>query len=311
MIHSVNIPSRISSVGKKLLFTDILRIEMEHTRLMLKDYISKKSRLYIKNPIKRLYNLLISYEEFERMNVAIEVTSILDNCNSMVGSMIIIDTYPEIGVKQRDIINYIKNNRETLEVDEMDVESIRQNIQIGKARLIVSKFEEMMLPYRNQLSANMITQLTSDKNLYQLLHDILNNSILPVYMNIRDTIDIPINEINKREQNIFSSSLKTKTETEFKMKLKKNDVTFEYCRKHPFHLTLSLFLSLSHTHTHTHSHSSTLNLTHIQTLSLSLPHADTHSLSHRGSFLISFPNKVRSWYAESFEVGFHPFNYQL
>jgi len=196
MIHSVNIPSRISSVGKKLLFTDILRIEMEHTRLMLKDYISKKSRLYIKNPIKRLYNLLISYEEFERMNVAIEVTSILDNCNSMVGSMIIIDTYPEIGVKQRDIINYIKNNRETLEVDEMDVESIRQNIQIGKARLIVSKFEEMMLPYRNQLSANMITQLTSDKNLYQLLQDILNNSILPVYMNIRDTIDIPINEIN-------------------------------------------------------------------------------------------------------------------
>jgi len=196
IIHSTNIPSRIDSIGKKLLFMDILRVETNHIRNMLQDYITRKSLLLIRNPIKRLYKLLLSYKEFEKMNIAIEITSILENSNSLIGSMIIVDIFPFIGIKRREIDRYIKRNRESLEVDELEAENIRQILQIAKARLIVAKYDEMMLPYRNQLSANMITQLTSEKNLYQLIYDILNNSILPVYMNVRDTIDIPINQIN-------------------------------------------------------------------------------------------------------------------
>ena len=53
-----------------------------------------------------------------------------------------------------------------------------------------------MLVYRNQLSANILAQFSSEKDIYEMLIDTLNTSILSVYINMRDTIDLGINQIN-------------------------------------------------------------------------------------------------------------------
>jgi hypothetical protein len=196
MIHKTNIPARIDSIGKKLLFSDIFRIESEMLTSRLEEYFMQKSFFFEKNQIKRAFKMLFAYKQFERINFSIEITSILDEIKYLISTMIVLEIYPNIAVSRSEIIKYMKQNKETLNFRDVDAELIRETIQITKARLIVSKYEEIMLVYRNQLSANMLTQFMSDKNIYQLCVDILNNSILPVYLNIRDTIDIAINEIN-------------------------------------------------------------------------------------------------------------------
>ena len=195
MIHSVNLPARISSIGKKVLFSDILRVETELIGKRLREYFFEKT-YYRKSRLERLWSLLGNYKYYERINISIEITSIIDECKVMIPSMLIIEIYPHLQVKRTEIDRYIKKNMETLDVDEYQGETIRELIQISKARLIVAKYEEMMMVYRNQLSANMLTQFISNKNLYELLLDVLNNSILPIFLNIRDTIDVKINELN-------------------------------------------------------------------------------------------------------------------
>lgn len=202
MIHKTNIPARIDSIGKKLLFTDILRIESHLMTSRLKEYFRERAMLNEKNRFKRIYKLLSNYKQYERLNISIEITNILDENKALIGGMLIVEIYPFIEIKRHEIIRYIKRNKESLEVEDIEVESIKEVLQIAKARKIVSKYEEMMLLYRNQLSANMLTQFISNKNLYELLIDVLNNSVLPVYLNIRDTIDIPINLLNGELQGI-------------------------------------------------------------------------------------------------------------
>ena len=109
----------------------------------------------------------------------------------------------DILVDRRDIIRYQKKHRETPHPTPTEAEEIKSIIQESKARVIISKYEEMMLVYRKQIISNLISQLNSNKPTHLLLKDILENSLIPVYRNMHDTLHIYINKLNGEFENIY------------------------------------------------------------------------------------------------------------
>lgn len=195
LMYTTNMPSRIRSIGKKVLFIDILRIEVDYMSQSFREYFEEKT--YIKKVwYKRIWKLLKNYKYYTKINLSLDIIAIIDECKTIVPGLMVVDIYPQIDIKRSEIIRYIKNNKETLDIDNEEVEKIREFIQVSKARKIVSKYDELMLVYRNQLSANILAQFSSEKDIYEMLIDTLNTSILSVYINMRDTIDLGINQIN-------------------------------------------------------------------------------------------------------------------
>lgn len=194
-LYTANMPSRIGSIGKKLLFIDILKVEVQYMSDAFKQYFENITYVNYKKH-KRIYKLLKNYKYYDSMNLSMDIMNIVTEAKALIPGMVIIDIYPHIEVKRSEIIKYIKQNKETLDLHEEEISLIRQEIQIAKARRIVGKYDELMLVYRNQLSSNILTQFNSEKNVYDMLTDTLSNSILTVYINMRDTIDIGINKLN-------------------------------------------------------------------------------------------------------------------
>lgn len=194
-IHTTNITSHVTNVSRKLLFSNLLKMESKMIADSLQAYIHELV-LFKTSRWKQAFGLLRRINRYTTENVSIELIGIVENYKQNLPPYLVSQIYEDIEVSRAEIIRYIKKNRETLELDDREMLSVRETIQIEKAWVIVNRYDEMMVTYRNQLVANLIHQIQSKKNLYELLVDILSNSFIPVFTNMRDTLDIHINKIN-------------------------------------------------------------------------------------------------------------------
>lgn len=194
-MHTANVTSHVNNVSRKFLFANLIKIESKMISDSLQTYIQELV-FYEKSKLNQVIHLFGNINRYTTENVSVELIGLVESYKQILPPYLVSQIYEDIEVSRPEIIRYIKKNRETLELTDREALQVRKTIQIEKAWAIINKYDEMMVVYRNQLVANLIHQSQSKKNLYELLVDILSNSFIPVYTNMRETLDISINKIN-------------------------------------------------------------------------------------------------------------------
>lgn len=196
-LNSIRVPFNVISLGKKLVFGDMIELEATYLNRFLKKFIM---RIIQEDPSKsRLWNFFHYLKNTELLNSKKLITKLLNSYEEhikLLPGIIFADLIDGIEIKQTDLIRYLRMNRETLELSEEELIDLRYEIRLRKMRKLVNKYEEMMLVYRCQIIKNLVCQLESDKPPHMLLEDVFNNSFLPVIQNAQETLALKINTLN-------------------------------------------------------------------------------------------------------------------
>lgn len=209
LLRAIKLPPSITNLGKKILFTKIKQIEVNLFLSILTQYINEltkmeaypESRGIIKTT-KQFWLYLKDYNRFTSLDIILDFLERYEDHIESIPDILISTIKKDMLVDRKDIIRYQKRHREIPHPTPQEVEEIKATIQESKARIAISKYEEMMLVYRKQIISNLISQLNSNKPTHILLKDILENSLIPVYRNMHDTVHIYINKLNGEFENI-------------------------------------------------------------------------------------------------------------
>ena len=204
-IHAAIIPANIVLLGRKKVFTEMIHLESESVIKYIQEFIieligEKKPFTFVSIIlyIKTLVHYLKNYNTIINPKIVLKL---------LEGYEKLLLTFPDrfmelssnINISQVDITRYIKSRRElyeSIDLDEVEILSIKLNIQQYKMRIIIDKYEQLMNTYRCQIIRNLVNQSNSDKITYILLSDILSHSLLPVIQNIQLTIHQSVNKLN-------------------------------------------------------------------------------------------------------------------
>lgn len=210
LLRAIKLPPSINNLGKKILFTKLKQIEVNLFLSMLTQYIGELTKIDHYPEHKGIFRTLKQFKlywknskNFNSLNIIIDFMERYEDHIEEIPEILINAIKQDILVDRHDIIRYQKKHRETPHPTPTEAEEIKSIIQESKARVIISKYEEMMLVYRKQIISNLISQLNSNKPTHLLLKDILENSLIPVYRNMHDTLHIYINKLNGEFENIY------------------------------------------------------------------------------------------------------------
>lgn len=195
LARDVNAP--YLSIGRRILFSNILEIEIQSMYEFLVQYLNK---IFAKD--KNFYKFARRNWNISQTELILELVNQYETNIKIFYHTCILRLSPDIEVSKSDIVRYIKKNKDILEINEDEQKLIRETIQYQKATLITSKYEEVIYVYRNQIIRNIISQLTIPKPYEILLNNILQNCFMPVITNIHDTIYLRLNNVNGEFKNI-------------------------------------------------------------------------------------------------------------
>jgi hypothetical protein len=198
ILMSRDIRAPYLSIGRRILFSAILELEIQSMYEFLVQYLNRlfaKDKNFLKFA-KRNWNI-------SQTDLVLELANQYETNIKIFYQTCILQLAPDIEVSKADIVRYIKKHKDTLEIDEKGQDLIRETIQYQKATLITSKYEEVIYVYRNQIIRNIISQLTIPKPYEILLNNILQNCFMPVITNIHDTIYLRLNKVNGEFKNIY------------------------------------------------------------------------------------------------------------
>ena len=156
-LNSIRVPFNVISLGKKLVFGDMIELEATYLNRFLKKFIM---RIIQEDPSKsRLWNFFHYLKNTELLNSKKLITKLLNSYEEhikLLPGIIFADLIDGIEIKQTDLIRYLRMNRETLELSEEELIDLRYEIRLRKMRKLVNKYEEMMLVYRCQIIKNLV-----------------------------------------------------------------------------------------------------------------------------------------------------------
>lgn len=203
LLRTIKMPPSINNLGRKILFTKLKQIEINLFLSMLTQYITELTKTEAYPESKGIFRTLKQFKlymkeskKFNSVEIILNFMERYEDHIETIPDILITTIKIDILVDRRDIIKYQKKHRETPNPTPVEAEEIKNLIQESKARVLISKYEEMMLVYRKQIISNLISQLNSHKPTHILLKDILENSLIPVYRNMHDTLHIYINRLN-------------------------------------------------------------------------------------------------------------------
>jgi len=209
---TVQIPSHITNIGKKYAFTEFLSVESAMFVNSLEGFIMNMCKMKLtpdkdiakSTPWGYMSQLIHYFYDFDYTTDSIPQRLLVRYEMLLKELPIIIENghYMKIEVSQKQIIRWLKNNRETLVVTPEDSEKIREQIQRRYIRLMISKYESVMSDYRTQIKKNLALQITSELNMYDQLWAIFKYSFLSVYSAMAVSFPRKINEINGELKNI-------------------------------------------------------------------------------------------------------------
>lgn len=209
---TVQIPSHITNIGKKYAFTEFLSVESALFVNSLEGFIMNmcKMKLTPEKDIAKLTpwgyvsQLIHYFYDFDYTTDSIPQRLLVRYEMLLKELPVIIENghYMKIEVSQKQIIRWLKNNRETLVVTPEDSEKIREQIQRRYIRLMISKYESVMSDYRTQIKKNLALQITSELNMYDQLWAIFKYSFLSVYSAMAVSFPRKVNEINGELKNV-------------------------------------------------------------------------------------------------------------
>jgi hypothetical protein len=201
------------AIGRRILFSEILGLEIESIYQFLYVYLNK---IY---DSKNFFSFVKKNWEITQTDIVLGFVNQYETNIKIFYQHCIINLAPDIEVTKSDIIRYLKRNKDILVVTESEQEIIRETIQYQKATLITSKYEEVIYVYRNQIIRNLISQLSIPKPYEILLNNILQNCFMPVITNIHDTIYLRLNKINGEFKNIVYKGFNVEQQNNIDMHL--------------------------------------------------------------------------------------------
>jgi hypothetical protein len=198
------IETEIYCIGRKEVFGHLLFYESA----LFSDFIKNLILNITEGEKTSNYNSIISrlkfinyYNNFKFTNQSLS-QYILDEFDKLIVSYrdtLLYLTYQNIDITHSDKIKYSKNKDN---LDLINNDSIVKEIQLQKMKVVLSKYDEIMFPHRNQIKKNIQTFFSSDIRVDNLLDGILSHCFFSVYKNISETIAIEINKINGEFKNI-------------------------------------------------------------------------------------------------------------
>lgn len=220
------IPSQIRNLGKKHAFTDMLRAESALFIAFLKSFIRKLCKIEygrrdLPDWMKRFYiSIGMDSDEVNRMELPSFVRKahelylyirdfdyntdtlprkLLSNYDTSLNHLNLIfesGLSDKIEINQKQIIRWLRNNRETPVATKEDSEQIREALQKREMKILISKYDGIMFDYRIQIKKNLSLQITSELNMYDQVKAILKYSFQSVYKAMEISLPRKVNEIN-------------------------------------------------------------------------------------------------------------------
>lgn len=216
------IPSQIKNLGKKHVFADLLRTESGLFMVFLKTFIRRltkidygrkdfpdwisatlSGRFGIKEarfpkPIRKLHELYLYIRDFDYTTDSLprKLLSDYDIFLKDLNEIFENGHYDKLEIDQKQIIRWLKNNREKPVATNQDSEEVRENLQRRQMRLLISKYDGIMFDYRVQIKKNLALQITSELNMFDQVKAILKCSVQSVYKAMEVSFPRKVNEIN-------------------------------------------------------------------------------------------------------------------
>jgi hypothetical protein len=221
------IPSQIKNLGKKHAFTDMLRAESALFIAFLKSFIREICKIehgqkeypdWIKflivaifkadparvekyeTPVffRKIHELYLYIRDFD-YNTETLPRKLLSNYDTFINELNLIfesGHFKNIEINQKQIIKWLRNNRETPVVTKEDSEEVRETLQRRHMRVLIFKYDGIMFDYRVQIKKNLALQITSELNMYDQVKAILKYSFQSVYKAMEISLPRKVNEIN-------------------------------------------------------------------------------------------------------------------
>ncbi len=193
--HTIRLPFNVISLGKKMVFGDLIQIEAESIERYLTEYLNQIFHTKKNKPNLRKY-VQTAYQETETEAIILKLLEQYDNYLLYQPVYMVTCIVDEIEVTRMDMQVYIRHNLETNDITTEQSEEIRNILRYKKARLVIARYEEMMIIYRSQIKRNLVMQFKPDKPPIELLHQVMTNCFLNVILNMQETLSMQINKLN-------------------------------------------------------------------------------------------------------------------
>ena len=209
---TIQIPSQIKNLGKKHVFTDMLRTESGLFMVFLKSYIRRlckidhgKKEIEILNrsimlpaPMRKVYEFFQYIGDFDYTTDSLPRKLLTDYDIFLRDLPEIFENglYDKLEINQKQVIRWLRNNREKPVATDSDSEEIRETLQRRQIKLLVSKYDGIMFDYRIQIKKNLALQITSELNMYDQIKAILKYGFQSVYKAMEVSFPRKVNEIN-------------------------------------------------------------------------------------------------------------------
>ena len=221
------IPSQIKNLGKKHVFTDLLRTESGLFMMFLKTFIRRLTKIeygqkelpewykiflikimkipetsvheiVLPKPIRKGHEFYLYIRDFDYTTDSLprKLLSDYDIFLKDLNEIFENGHYDKLEINQKQIIRWLKNNREKPVATHQDSEEVRENLQRRQIKLLISKYDGIMFDYRVQIKKNLALQITSELNMFDQVKAILKYSFQSVYKAMEVSFPRKVNEIN-------------------------------------------------------------------------------------------------------------------